>query len=377
MQLRGVGYSQFHQHLSNIRKVQTFLGTLNPDSPALLTHLERLQPWLSTLSTQLEHQLPKAIKTPTHWDLIKQFTDLLVGECKVVLDQPPVMITKTQAFFIQSVIQTIIFVGRYTPPLRAGVVRDLMHPSQVARLGCQDPDCKAKGSCPGNRLEVEVGADGQRRARVQALHHKTEGARNEMSNGPISFLLPPCPLNDLLLWWLDKGWHLVRQGYTKGDPAPTVFSSSYLQSYSCSTLSQWWTHFKSVHSPKSLKIGSITECRSSFIEAFTDKFRDDESKWVRAAAIMGNSIEAWKKHYAVTLKRRRCQEGIDAFASEFLLEDVVREEHEEMALVSMELPPCRVLSSLLQPRSVCKSVSHGVPVPLGVVDVCGDEFGPW
>ena len=377
MQLRKVGYSQFHQHLSNIRKVQNFLGTLNPDSPVLLTHLERLQPWLSTLNTQLEHQLPKAIKTPTHWDLIKQFTDLLVGECNVVLDQPPVMITKTQAFFIQSVIKTLIFVGRYTPPLRAGVVRDLMHPSQVARLGCQDTDCKAKGSCQGNRLEVEVGADGQRRARVQALHHKTEGARNPMSNGPISFLLPPCPLNDLVLWWLDKGWHLVRQGYTKGDPAPTVFTSSYLQSYSCSTLSQWWTQFKSVYSPKSLKIGTLTECRSSFIEAFTDKFRDDETKWVRAAAIMGNSIEAWKKHYAITLKRRRCQEGIDAFASEFLLEDVVREERGEGALVSMELPPCRVLSSWLQTSRVHQSASCDLGNRLEVLDLSDSDFGSW
>jgi hypothetical protein len=141
MQLRGVGYSQFHLHISNIRKVQTFLGTLHPDSPALLTHLERLQPWLSTLNTQLEYQFPKVNKTPTHWDLIKHWTDLLVGECNVVLDQPPLMITKAQAFFIQSVIQILIFVGRYTPPLRAGVVRDLMHPSKVS--GClefSDPD---------------------------------------------------------------------------------------------------------------------------------------------------------------------------------------------------------------------------------------------
>ena len=176
---------------------------------------------------------------------------------------------------------------------------------------------------------------------------------------------------------LDKGWHLVRLGYTKGDPAPTVFSSSYLQSYSCSTLSQWWTQFKSVHSPKSLKIGSITECRSSFIEAFTDKFRDDESKWVRAAAIMGNSIEAWKKHYAVTLKRRRCQEGIDAFASEFLLVDVVREEREERALVSMELPPCRVLSSLYQSLAAPLLNNPGLVIPMAVSIVRLDELGEW
>lgn len=227
-----------------------------------------------------------------------------------------------------------------------------------------------------------MGDAGERRARVQAPHHKTEGARNPMSNGPISFLFPPCPLNDLLLWWLDKGWHLVRDGYTRGDPAPTVFSSSYLSSYSCSTLSQWWTQFKSAHCPDSLKIGSITECRSSFIEAFTDKIKD-EAKWVRAASIMGNSIEAWKKHYAVTLKRRRCQEGIDAFASEFLLEDVVRDEREEeLEVVPFQLPPCRVLSSLSCSRTLA---FRGFPlesgpclvIPSALDSACMDDFGSW
>lgn len=210
---------------------------------------------------------------------------------------------------------------------------------------------------------------------MQAPHHKTEGARTPMSRGPISFLIPPSPLNDLLTWWLDKGWDLVRQGYTKGKPAPTVFTSRYLQSYSSSTLSQWWDQFKVHHCPLVLKVGTITECRSSFIEAFTDKVKD-EVKWERAAAIMGNSITAWKEHYAVSLKRRRCQEGADAFALEFL--DVEGEERArgERELVVMELPQHG--SSLFQ-RPKLGSVLD-VHVPLIVLDAVGvsdDEFGDW
>ena len=134
-----MGYSQFHQHLSNLRKVLTFLKTLYPNCPSLISHIERLSPFLSTLSIQLKYQFPKREKSPTLWDLIKQWADLLVVECNVLLKLPPVMLTRTQAFFIQSTIMALIIVGRYTPPLRAGIIRDLQHPSKVSSVALTWP----------------------------------------------------------------------------------------------------------------------------------------------------------------------------------------------------------------------------------------------
>ena len=116
-------------------------------------------------------------------------------------------------------------------------------------------------------------------------------------------------------------------------------------------------------------MGTITECRSSFIEAYTDKVKD-ESKWARAALLMGNSVEAWKEHYAITLKRRRCQEGIDAFATEFLEEEGVENE----SSVVMELPRKFLASGPYGPHQ-CIGLSVE---PTEMLDISGDfEFVPW
>ena len=180
-----------------------------------------------------------------------------------------------------------------------------------------------------------------------------------------------------MVWWVEKGWVMVRAGNHSREAHSTLFTSSYVKSYSTTTFSQWWALFKSTHCPSTLTVGTITECRSSFIEAFTDKIKD-ETKWARAALLMGNSVAAWKEHYAITLKRRRCQEGVDAFASEFLLENGsagdVEEAAREREVASMELPRRKVKAHI---PSVLSCVSDLVSLDLDDEAGSDIELGTW
>lgn len=54
-----------------------------------------------------------------------------------------------------------------------------------------------------------------------------------------------------------------------------------------------------------------TLLRTCFIEAATE--RVDEGDWESLALAMGNSVGTWIRHYAVTLKSRKIQLGVDRF----------------------------------------------------------------
>ena len=250
--------------------------------------------------------------------------------------------------------------------------------SQVAECGCSDIDCKSN-DCLGNRLEVVL-IGFQERIKMIAPHHKGDGSRSVEASSPIIFILPDCPLNTLLLWWVKTGWQLVRQG--KKAPSPMVFASGHLKTFSCYTMVGWWELFKSLNCPSTLKPGTITELRSCFIEAYTERVKD-ESKWAKAALVMGNSVPTWRKYYAATLKKRKLQDGIDSFASDFLdgYDEIAGgcdegEESDEMdSAVPMRLP----CSSRPQAKS-SSSDGLGLVVAMGsvsLVEIEGDELGSW
>jgi hypothetical protein len=52
--------------------------------------------------------------------------------------KPNVRVNKEQAWFINSTTLTLILVGRFTPPLRACLLRELQHPSKVSAFELQD-----------------------------------------------------------------------------------------------------------------------------------------------------------------------------------------------------------------------------------------------
>ena len=229
-----------------------------------------------------------------------------------------------------------------------------------------------------------VNIGGLERIKMTAPHHKTESSRSAEISAPITFTFPLCDLNTLLIWWMNKGWQLVRFG--KQDPSPMVFASGHLKTFNCYTLVGWWDQFKSKHCPKNLKPGTITELRSVFIEAYTEKIPDDEVKWHKAALVMGNSVSTWKKYYAIHLKKRKMQDSIDSFASDFL--DCNDDEVEESALLSshgvplppMELPASSSSRSSRNPLIKFTSEGHDLVASmdgLSMSEITGDELGSW
>ena len=251
--------------------------------------------------------------------------------------------------------------------------------SQVSECGCSDIDCKAGSDCLGNRLEI-LTIGGQERIKLIAPHHKTEGSASQETNSPITFIFPLCILNTLLVWWIKTGWHLVREG--KQQPSSMVFASGHVKTLSCYTMVGWWEGFKKNHCPSTLKPGTITELRSIFIEAYTSRVPDDESKWHKAALVMGNSVSTWKKYYARHLKKRRLQDGIDSFESDFL---AAGEDYDDLSSESekMELP-CSSSSSILSHAALKTTLStmkgHGLVHPMDVSlmsEIEGDSLGSW
>ena len=256
--------------------------------------------------------------------------------------------------------------------------------SQVSECGCSDIDCKAGSDCLGNRLEI-VTIGGQERIKLIAPHHKTEGSASQETNAPITFIFPLCILNTLLVWWIKTGWYLVREGKQNQHSSSMVFASGHLKTLSCYTMVGWWEGYKKNHCPPTLKPGTITELRSIFIEAYTARVPDDESKWHKAALVMGNSVSTWKKYYARHLKKRRLQDGIDSFASDFLAAgedcDDLSSESEKMELPCSRLSRSHAASPSQRLKTTLSTMQgHGLLIPLDVCEMCeieGDSLGSW
>lgn len=247
--------------------------------------------------------------------------------------------------------------------------------SQVSECGCSDIDCKAGSDCLGNRLEI-LTIGGQERIKLIAPHHKTEGAASQETNAPITFIFPLCILNTLLVWWIKTGWYLVREG-KQHQPSSMVFASGHVKTLSCHSLVGWWEGFKKNHCPSTLKPGTITELRSIFIEAYTARVPDDESKWHKAALVMGNSVATWKKYYARHLKKRRLQDGIDSFESDFLAGCEDERESEKMELPQL---PLSSLSHAAHKTTSSTMKGHGLVIPMdvtGMSEIEGDTLGSW
>jgi hypothetical protein len=152
------------------------------------------------------------------------------------------------------------------------------------------------------------------RVRVYAPHHKNDRRSNKISSGPIDVLIPPGPLTELLLFWLEEAWDVVHAGSS----CSTVFSSRgggalNPKPFSPTNFSDYFSQLVKKTAPVSLANFTATMARSSFVEAYTRG--TEEKEWEGAAAVMGNSTSTWKHHYSSVFKNRAMQEATDSFSS--------------------------------------------------------------
>jgi hypothetical protein len=197
---------------------------------------------------------------------------------------------------------------------------------QGIKGSCLDSKCINKGTmhCEGNRISIERQEDDSKRVHLHLPHHKNERhTNNPMASGPIKVTLPD-ELSRLfihhlearhILWGTAAGAHeyVFCSAGGRGAHNPqhmdteSTSGSGALDTLFNGLLSRSPPIIRNFKDPKL----TPTLLRTCFIEAATE--RVDEADWESLALAMGNSVGTWLKHYAVTLKSRKIQKGVDRF----------------------------------------------------------------
>lgn len=250
----------------------------------------RMATWLKTLYTQICNTIAAPIKEAPPLDLIWEWTESITEGAVPYLSHtfshpfapssssPSTSphLTKEGAIQCQAGIITRIVSGTDAPPCRLSIIKTLVHPSKVSIGGCLDPDCLLR-DCKGNRMELVGGgatAGGGSNSsiitptsvRIIAPHHKTEALMQ--NQGPLDITLPPGrPLTDMLVHWIQHGWHcLVSSTHSS---TSSLFLSSVGRPFTDTTFWQYWMKLLQDR-PVGLSLFPPNLARTSFVEAFTE-----------------------------------------------------------------------------------------------------------
>lgn len=102
--------------------------------------------------------------------------------------------------------------------------------------------------------------------RIIAPHHKTEDLMQ--NQGPLDITLPPGrPLTDMLVHWIQHGWHCLVSS-TRSSTS-SLFLSSAGNPFTDSTFWQYWMKLLQDR-PVGLDLFPPNMARTSFVEAFTE-----------------------------------------------------------------------------------------------------------
>ena len=99
----------------------------------------------------------------------------------------------------------------------------------------------------------------EQRVVIYVVHHKTE--RN---SHPIKIVLPKGLLSDMLVWWINTGWQIIKNGKN----SPALFKSSYGFAFTDCTFTQYWKKIMK-SAPPSLPYFPPNMARTSFVESYT------------------------------------------------------------------------------------------------------------
>jgi hypothetical protein len=325
-QVKSLSLSHVESHINTFKKVLTFIKVKVSEKspsyhPLTVEEVEKTLEWMRGISPQLSSLFPAQTKAaPTLFKTVVEWVDDRLREALEIMGTPGFRVSnpschvkerKRMADRVQGGIIACLGSGRFLPPMRAGIIRSLRDGSKHVIM-CTDEDCQHPFECQGNIMSITE----EERVRVFIPHHKTERHTSVLVSGPIDVLLPPGPLTDLLLWWMRMGW---TEAYNTITPRPLsdllslpLFMKPAGTPFSSSELSNYWLKQQPKDNTILNKI-TLTDCRTSFVEAYTACERN-ELKWEGTAYLMGNTSQRWSKSYAPTLKRRRMQDAADAHA---------------------------------------------------------------
>ena len=190
----------------------------------------------------------------------------------------------------------------YLPPIRPSCICSIVHPQLIGNnphRSCSDAGCQVRG-CRGNYLEHLGGHD----FKLVLPHHKNQ---QRWGNQVISFNLP-LEMGQLLSIYCFQVWPFLR-----GDTSvPTLFMNKSGTAMHPRQLCAYWKRMLAdagaagLFPPKMLRhIFTTHRLEHPEVPGPSNE---------HAAIVMGNSVEAWVKHYHRNHQNWAAQEAVDNMA---------------------------------------------------------------
>jgi len=300
---KGNGRVNLAQQLSNSRKVMGFLK--RRADPRLALTISSCEIWVSRLGKQIPTILPSVnkdigqLQEDGGWmnadQVVAMFEKLRQGALAGMSVEGGGRMHACMTLH-DACLASCMF--GYLPPVRLSCLRSLQMPGQET---CLHKDCiNSVGhlSCGGNRLEWVNGV-----LCMILPHHKLQVRWNQAA---IKVKLPK-ELQDLLLLYLDQGHRLI------SPQSPFVFSDSKGKPMLAATsMTNWFQQLlKRLGAPASFPPNRL---RHIWVDERLSLDRAEGPEDKHACMVMGNSIQAWQKHYDLSYNIRNSQQGVDRTA---------------------------------------------------------------
>lgn len=272
----------------------------------LSPQIKELHAWLGGLQAQVQASYPprkrKVDELAQHnkWVSSAELV-LLLSSQKAAIEAEctdVAVLAPAQACELMDVALACTLFG-WIPPMRSSVVRTLFSPHSCDR--CQDPDCRVKPLCRGNRLVLLPSGS----MKFYIPHHK-----NQQRWGAIEFELPE-DLTALLKLYIDKSLPALQSRHNAIDKHAWLFPAPDGQAFTKPSFNRHWLELMNRWggpdmSPHSLRSVFVTERRR------VDRVPGPED--ATAAYVMGNTTGVWQRYYDMQVPQTTMQKGIKAMA---------------------------------------------------------------
>ena len=305
-------------HLSLMRKANDFLQSGAPLTGLVRAHAARMEQWLGVLQAQIGASMPDRPKTDAPdieetWLWVEALleealdqvdTDMITSGC----------ISRETAWQNQKALIAALLSGVFLPPCRIHVLTTMSHPRFRGKVACQDPDCAMGSECAGNHLALTtVASKGSSwehfdfdTTSVQSVvvHHKNDRRGGSQH---LEYEFPDGALVKSLLVHINAGHTLLTDGRSAGGMTK-LFVSHPGNAFSSTTFCHFWRSLMEQVTEQKYFAPSVL--RTMFVEEYTAAHGAEPEMWDGCAAIMGNSVPQWRKHYNPSARRREAASAI-------------------------------------------------------------------
>lgn len=132
--------------------------------------------------------------------------------------------------------------------------------------------------------------------------------RRRGGNEPLTYTFPDGPLVKAFLAHINAGHALLTQ---RNQGLTTLFVSRWGNRFSNATFCHFWKTLMSQVAKQEYFPPSTL--RTMFVEEYTSAHGSEPEMWDGCAAIMGNSVAQWEKHYNPSAKRRAVDRAIKSY----------------------------------------------------------------